>query len=506
MVKPNRQDMRIDPSKNTIVCGDNLEWLNWIPDESVDLCYIDPPFFSNRNYEVIWGNGAELRSFGDRFSGGIGHYIEWMRERVVLIHRKLKPTGSIFLHCDWHASHRLRCMLDDIFGENNFRNEIVWQRKIGSNSTGTSKNWPNNTDFILFYSKSSEYFFKFNYINDSEHLPESIIQAYRHNDQDGKGPYQLGPLEAPSDSPTLKYTFKGVKSPKKGWRWKQDRMQDAFDKGLLYFSKDKSTIRQKMYLSNRKGAIVESIWLDIRCLQGQSYEHLGYPTQKPEALIRRIVESASKTGDIVLDCFAGGGTTAKVAADLGRSFITGDVSPVAVKVITERVSKAHPALDYVIKNLPSTEDEFRSIDGNEFASLFCELVGWKVNSKKVNDRGIDGFDAHGVPVQIKNHKNATGRPDIQKFLGALMAEKSKSGKFVAWEFSKAAMEYIADIKREHGIIIEPVKCIDRLGSLIISSEKQLELQVLYDQKRKEDWSKNVVHLRAQKKRVPKKSA
>lgn len=145
--------MIIDPSKNSIVCGDNLEWLKWLPDNSVDVCYIDPPFFSNRTYEVIWGNGYETRSFGDRFSGGIGHYIEWMRPRVELIYRKLKPVSAIFLHCDWHAVHRLRCMLEDIFGENSFVNEIYWKRQNSHNDA--KHKFPDIVDTILFFKKGN---------------------------------------------------------------------------------------------------------------------------------------------------------------------------------------------------------------------------------------------------------------------------------------------------------------------------------------------------------------
>lgn len=118
--------MKIDINKNNVVCGDCLDWLQDIPPKSIDMCYIDPPFFSNKQHEIIWGNGYELRSFDDRWKGGVSAYIEWMEERVRLIHRCLKDTGSIFLHCDWRANHRIRIMLDDVFGENNYLNEIIW--------------------------------------------------------------------------------------------------------------------------------------------------------------------------------------------------------------------------------------------------------------------------------------------------------------------------------------------------------------------------------------------
>jgi len=498
--------MKIDPSKNTIVCGDNLEWLNWIPDESVDLCYIDPPFFSNRNYEVVWGNGAELRSFGDRFSGGIGHYIEWMRERITLIHKKLKNDASIFVHCDWHASHRLRVLLDGIFGDDNFVNEIIWVRsKNPKGSQHEVKSLSTFTDTIFVYSKSTKYKF---YV-DRIRTPLSKAELEKKYDRtDSKGRFTDGPIirsESMGARPNLSYKYKGFDPSPWGWRMEKDKLIELDKRGDLGWSASGKPYR-KIRPSEDKGSVISNFWDDIDQINPQSNERLGYPTQKPELLIRRIIELASNENDTVLDCFGGGGTTAKVATDLGRKFITGDVSPVACKVIAERISASNPEARFEIKNLPTTEAEFRQIDGNEFATLFCEIVGWKVNDRKTNDGGIDGYDANNIPVQIKNHKAATGRPDIQKFLGALMAQKTKLGKFVAWEFSRGAMEYIADIKREHGIVIEPVKCGDRLGSLLITPEKQLELQVLYDQKRKTDWSNNVTTLPIQKKKERKKAA
>lgn len=427
--------MKINSKSNNIVCGDNLEWLNWIEDGSIDLCYIDPPFFSNRNYEVVWGNGAELRSFGDRFSGGITHYTEWMRERISLIHKKLKPTGSIFLHCDYHASHRLRCVLDEVFGEKNFRNEIVWH--YGQRMMSGVKQLNKKHDNIIWYSKSKDFFYK--------EITES-------------------------------YTLEEVRS------WRGTKWDDVGEYYLENGGKGKP--RYKRYIKDilDQGKVIDDVW-DIRILGSTDKERIGYPTQKPEKLISRIIEMASKKNDVVLDCFGGGGTTAKCCVDLGRKFIVGDVSPVACRIMADRISQAAPLLKFDIKNLPSTESEFRSIDGHEFANLFCDIVGWKVKDRKTGDGGIDGFDSNGIPVQIKNTKNKASRPELQKFVGALLNTKFKEGKFVSWEFSREAIEYIAEIRKTQKINIEPIKCADRLGALIIEPEKQLILQDLYEQKR-----------------------
>lgn len=446
--------MKINAKKNTVVCGNNIEWLSWIDDESIDVCYIDPPFFSNRNYEVVWGNGAELRSFNDRFEGGIGHYIEWMRERVSLIHKKLKPSGSIFLHCDWHASHRLRVMLDEIFGEDNFRNEIIWQYS-GWNKHLSTK-FESRHDSIFFYAKSNK-----------------------------KGVQK----------------FKGWSMP---WNSKEEYVKTRKQKvntdndGREYVLSDGGNgSRVKRYLDEAmmSGKPIDDVW-NIDKLNNSDKEKIGYPTQKPEKLISRIIESCTDEDDLVLDCFAGGGTTAKVCADLKRKFIVGDVSPVACRVMAERIITKCSKTKFEIKNLPTTEEEFRNMDGHEFAKMFCEIMGWEVNSRQTGDKGIDGWDGKGTPVQVKNQKNKSGRPDVQKFLGALMSERSKEGKFVSWGFSTDAMEYIATIKRDHGIVIEPIKCADRLGSLILSPEKQLELQVLYEQKVSE--GNGIIELRKSK--------
>ena len=154
---------------NLIYCDDSLHRMAQFPAECIDLIYLDPPFFSNRTYEVIWGDEAEIRSFEDRWEGGIQHYIGWMRERVLEMHRILKPTGVIFLHCDWHASHYLKMMLDDVFGQKNFRNEIVWcYRGGGVPKTAFSR----KHDTIFFYSRSASYFFEPQYVPYSESTQE----------------------------------------------------------------------------------------------------------------------------------------------------------------------------------------------------------------------------------------------------------------------------------------------------------------------------------------------
>lgn len=495
--------MNIDVKKNHIVCGDNLEWLKSVPDESVDLCYIDPPFFSSRNYEVIWGNGYELRSFGDRFAGGISHYIEWMRPRIELIHRKLKKDGAIFLHCDGHASHRLRCALDDIFGEDNFINEIIWRRQSShNNSKQGSKHFGRIHDAIYFYSKSKDYQYDQQY---EAHDEEYVKKAYRFKDEDGRR-YRLGDLSGPGGAAkgNPKYEVMGVT---RYWRYSEEKMKQLIKEGRIVQTSPGAVPAYKRYLDEMKGNPLQSVWSDLDPLQSMSGERLGYPTQKPEALIKRILLTASKEGDVILDCFAGGGTTAKVAADLNRRFIVGDVSPVAVKIMAERLLFDCPKIEFEIKNLPQTEGELKDMDGHRFAETVCEVMGWEVNERKSGDGGVDAWAGDGSPVQIKNHsKSAAGRPDLQKFVGALHGKKAKKGIFVAWDFSKDAMGFIADMKREHSLEILPMKCSEVFGGLLLDHTRGKEIETLYLERRPKNWASGIARAKDHKKPLDKAAA
>jgi DNA modification methylase len=322
---------------NRLILGDNLEILKTLEADSVDLIYLDPPFFSNRNYEVIWGDTGEIRSFQDRWAGGIDHYIAWLKERVEEMYRVLKPAGSMFLHCDWHANAYIRVdILDKIFGADNFRNEIIWKRTTAGKPI--YNNLPKNADTIFWYSKSDKYFFQ----RQTSELNEKDKETFNLDDNDGRGRYNTQPIINPDVRPNLQYTYKTkdgkvYSSPKNGWRFNERRMRELENDNRLYFT-DKS-IREKYYLSEReaKGKQLSNIWDDIQNVQGNT--KIGYPTQKPEALLERIINMASNENDIVLDPFMGGGTTIVVADKLKRQWIGIDQSPMAVKVTEFRLQK-----------------------------------------------------------------------------------------------------------------------------------------------------------------------
>lgn len=219
----------MDIDTGVIYREDNLTALHRLPSNSVDLVYLDPPFFSSRVYEVIWGDEAEVRSFEDRWDGGIMHYVSWMRDRVRQLHRVLKDTGTLYLHCDPHASHYLKVMLDDVFGLSNFRNEIIWKR-TGSKGLASAR-MPNNHDAILMYSKSAQPTWNASALlqpYDFDDLDEKTLAKYSQFDADGRR-YQLTSLINPNhDRPNLTYEFLGVT---RVWRWTEDRMKKAYSAG-----------------------------------------------------------------------------------------------------------------------------------------------------------------------------------------------------------------------------------------------------------------------------------
>ncbi|GHT46939.1 hypothetical protein AGMMS49965_24770 [Bacteroidia bacterium] len=456
---------------NKLILGDNLDVLKTLPDESVDLIYLDPPFLSNRNYEVIWGDEGEVRSFEDRWSGGMQQYIAWLNMRVVELYRILKQTGSMFLHCDISANSYIRCdILDKLFeGDNLLRGEIIWCR---ANSHNDAKNkLATLSDTIWYYSKSNTCCYNPILTELSE---KYINDFYRYDDKDGKGLYQLDNIASPNPRPNLMYEYKGYSYPSKGWRFSKEKMEELDENGLLYFPADKKDrIRKKRYLSETNGTLMGNVWTDIQNVQGSSKEHIGYPTQKPEELLQRIIEMASNEGDVVLDPFVGGGTTIAVADKMNRKWIGIDQSVMAIKVSDQRLKKQagmfSQPYDLVLRKYDY--DLLRHKDAFEFESWIITQFGGKPNAKQRSDRGIDGKAADGAPIQVKRSDNigvnvvknfwASLQQFDQKLFDKNVAESKTAGYIIAFSFGKGAVEEVARLRNKNKIIIE-LKRVDEI--------------------------------------------
>jgi len=460
-------DTESNLSVNKLILGDNLEILKTFPDECIDLIYLDPPFFSNRNYEVIWGDTGEIRSFQDRWAGGRDHYIAWLKERVIEMHRILKPIGSIFLHCDWHANASIRVeILDRVFLTQNFRNEIIWKRaetKKG-NFGQNKKSLDHNTDTILFYTKSN----RGKFIQPFADYDEKIINRdYKFFEESGRR-YRLTPLDGPGGASKGNpfYEFLGVS---RYWRYSKEEMQDRYNKGLIIQKTPGTLPMQKKYLDEGKGLPVQSLWDDVQALGPTNKERIGYPTQKPEALLERIIKMASEEGDVVLDPFVGGGTTMAVADRLNRQWIGIDQSPMAVKVTEFRLQKQADLFTapYVVKFYKYDYDTLRYKDAFEFESWIVQQFGGIGNIRQRSDLGLDGRTGDNSPIQVKRSDNV-GRNVIDNFLSAvqrydknLFAKNIKSkkpvGYVIAFSFNKGAIEEVARLKNEGNIIVKLIK-------------------------------------------------
>ncbi len=449
---------------NQLILGDNFEVLKKIESETVDLIYLDPPFFSNRNYEVIWGDEGEIRSFQDRWAGGIDHYIAWLKERVEQMHRILKPTGSIFLHCDWHANAYIKTeILDKIFGYNNFKGEIIWQRTNAHNDA--KKKLAVLTDTIWYFTKSDNFIYNPQYTG---YTDDYIAKVYKFVEKDGRR-YQSVDSRSPNPRPNLMYEYKGYQPHANGWAVSLERMQELDKQDKLIFPKENTgRIRFKKYLDEMQGVIVGNIWTDISVLSSKSSERIGYPTQKPEELLRRIIEMSTNKGDLVIDPFVGGGTTIAAAEKLERNWIGIDQSVQAVKLTELRLQKDLNLFSkpFVVQLYKYDYDDLRNKKAFEFETWIIEQFGGTPNTKQRGDFGIDGKTNENTPIQVKRSDNI-GRNVIDNFKSACerfdkplyeknISENKPIGIIIAFSFGRGAVEEVARLKNKENVIINLV--------------------------------------------------
>jgi DNA modification methylase len=435
---------------NKLICGDNLDELGKLLKESVDLVYIDPPFFTHKQYEVVWGDEAEVRSFEDRWEGGIEHYISWMKPRILSIYDVLKPTGSFYLHCDWHANAHLRIICDEIFGENNFRNEIIWQRSTDTGSSkAISKKFPANSDTILFYVKSNHYVFNPQFFK----YTHKYLERFKYSDEKGR------------------YRWQCLKT------YSQETLKKLESENRIRWGKKAKNPEYKQYEWELKGVLISNIWTDINQINPAARERLGYPTQKPEALLERIIKASSNPGDIVLDAFCGCGTTMAVAHKLGRRWIGIDISPTAIKTVDDRLRRVGSKKDegrgiiatdqdYIVVGMPVRADELKRLKPFEFQNWVINEMAARHSRKKVGDMGLDGYLARDLyheeaGIQVKQTENV-GRNVVDNFETALKRAKYKRGYLVAFSFGKGAVEEVARLKNEGDVNIILVTVDDLL--------------------------------------------
>jgi len=333
----------------------------------VQTIYLDPPFDSKADYRTkIQLSSVDIEqrptvieqsAYSDTWKDGTASYLSMIVPRLVLMRELLRDEGSIFVQLDWHVNHYVKIVLDDVFGKQNFVNEIVWRRKGGS-ALGAMGRLSAATDNILWYGKTFEY--KFNALyQDADQ--EYIDQQFRYNDPNGRV-YMITVMRSPSPRPNLMYDYKGYKMPPNGWAVPLHTMERLDAEGRLHFPDSKNKqIYKKLYLDEYPGQMINNLWADIPTLKGNNKEILNYDTQKPEALISRIIEMSSDKGDLVADFFVGSGTTAATAERLERRWVAADLGKPACMITRKRLidQDAKPFLyqhigDYQIEQMRST--------------------------------------------------------------------------------------------------------------------------------------------------------
>lgn len=431
---------------NAIICGDCAEKMKqYIPSESIDLIYMDPPFFSGRNYEIIWNDGTEVRSFEDKefykrvcgncekkmpheyiqcpYCGAskndakevrmndIESYIEWLKVRLLECHRVLKSTGSIYVHLDWHAVHYVKIVMDDIFGYSNFINEIVWQ--YPQSIKRSTKKFLQDHDTILYYSKTTDYVFN----QQTKPYTNNQLKRFKHIDDNGK--------------------------------YYCDTRRD----------KNNNKKRVKVYLT-KEGTPIDSVWYFNRV---QGNEKLGYPTQKPEALLERIINTSSNPGNLILDPFCGCGTSISVSQKIGRRWIGIDVSPTSCDIMIDRVRKIGYDIDASeIIDMPTSTEQLKNVSPFEFQNRVACWLGGRQTTKKSGDRGIDGYTFDGTPIQAKQ-RDKIGSPELRLFAQDIRDINKTKGIIVAFGFTSTANKEAKHINDAHGITIKLVTVDDILN-------------------------------------------
>ncbi|MDP9237532.1 MAG: site-specific DNA-methyltransferase [Chloroflexota bacterium] len=390
---------------NQLFWGDNLHVIRQIPPESVDLIYVDPPFFSGRNYNVIFGDQNELRSFSDIWEAGMPGYLTWLNARLYEMKRVMRPSASIYVHCDWHASHYIKTEMDKIFGHKNFRNEIAWCYNVGGK--GTTR-WARKHDTLLFYTRSDSYFF------------------------DGKA--------AGAKRETGTKSTGGIIGANEQGRRYQDKLVKATGKYYRY------------YLDEPK--IPEDWWTDINSLQSQSSERIGYPTQKPEALIERIIVASTRVGDLVADFFIGGGTTAVAAQKTGRRWLACDQSRVAVAITADRLARVaeqmplepttYPVPDFIVEHWGIYEAKrLAETPPAQFREFVLRAFG---SVPDASESGIHGRKG-AVPVWVgeNDQKSQVNAQQVEDFANAIrrtpryQQDNLRDGIMLAWAFRPDAI-------------------------------------------------------------------
>jgi adenine-specific DNA-methyltransferase len=451
---------------NQLIWGDNKLVMSSLLEEfagKVKLIYIDPPFATGDDFSVRVQIGdanvvkepsiLEEHAYRDTWGGGRPSYLGMLYERLILIHELLSEDGALYLHCGSGVSHYLKILCDEVFGADNFRNEIVWKRKAGRGETNAAAiRFGVTAENILFYARSRATPFLRQY---TESKPEYIASKFTHTDPDGRR-YRLDNITSPSHRPNLVYEYKGHQPPPKGWAVSLARMQEMDAEGRLYIPEDPQRRIQRKRMDELEGETVDSLWTDIPPVNSQAVERTGYETQKPLALLDRIIQTSSNPGDIVADVFCGSGTTLVSAERLGRRWIGCDLGRFAIHTTRKRLLDVPDCKPFEIKNLGAYERQrWQVASGNGALRAYLDTILAFYRAEPV-----EGFaHLHGRKANRMVHVGATDAPVTIDETEDVMDEMADNGieacDLLGWEWEMGLHDTITERARRRGLDLRP---------------------------------------------------
>jgi DNA modification methylase len=482
-----------DGWSNKLIWGDNKLILSSLKngpmrDEiekqgGIKLIYIDPPFDVGADFSMDIEIGDEKFSknpsiieeisYRDTWGRGTDSYISMIYERIVLMKDLLSIDGGIYIHCDWRVNYILRSILNEIFSEFNFVNEIIWKRK--HSQAWSSDQFGVTNDTIFLYSKSDKRIFNPLYSKDDDNTKQYMAERFVFKDTDGRN-YMKSPLVNPLNRPNLRYIFHGINPPKTGWLYSKEKMEQMFLENQLVMPKDKnSRIYRKIYAETYQGQMIQNIWIDIPIVNPMALERVDYPTQKPESLLERIIKASSNEGDIVADFFCGSGTTASVAEKLGRKWIATDIGKFAIHTTRKRLlgvqrelkksGKLYRAFEvlnlgkYERQHFVAVNQDLREEEKNKLheakEQAFIDLILKAYHAEKVEDIGYFHGKKAGRLVVVGPVNLPVTRLFVEEIILECRKQHFTKVDILGFEFEMGLFPNILDDAKDKGIDISP---------------------------------------------------
>ncbi|WP_265340750.1 site-specific DNA-methyltransferase [Legionella pneumophila] len=452
---------------------------------------MDPPFATGQDFSYTVNIGEhteamkipsalEVKAYRDTWGKGTESYLQMMYDRLSIMKDLLAENGCLYVHCDWRVNYLLRFILNEIFGEENFINEIIWRRKQAQSWSANQFGVTN--DSILLYTKGKDYIFNPSFSKDDENTKKYILERFKFDDGDGRK-YMKSPLVNPLNRPNLRYEFHGVKPPKTGWLYSMERMEEMFANNELVMPEDKNArIYRKIYEDTYQGQMIQNIWLDIPIVNPMAKERVNYPTQKPIALLERIITTSSNTGDLIADFFCGSGTAGLAAEKLGRRWIMVDLGRFAIHTSRKRLLDIN-STPFIVQNLGKYERQhWVKMNGQYtgYLKFILELYGAGVTEELVRQFRQAFKTLHGKKGDVYIHIGNVDAPvtllEIREALQECKENNISKLVVLGWEWQLGLHELIYEEAHPYGVKLRILQIPREVMELSSNDRKKHDIQ------------------------------